>query len=187
MKKKQSTAMRIKKNVGGNVATTSAGKSLIKEFVGKDGVKIIDIVKKVVAIYENKKKAEEVENIIIRIAVKVILLWKNKDLTNQDLASTIPKVKAVWSDAIDFAEMSFAYDPAKIKEHSEILQKAFTELLSDFISDKNLQALRETMAFLVTTELLDVLFASEAQEDLKRELNNILRGGWILVFRDDKK
>jgi hypothetical protein len=49
--------MRIKKTVGGNMATTSAGKALIKEFVGKDGVKIIDIVKKVVVIYDNKKKS----------------------------------------------------------------------------------------------------------------------------------
>jgi hypothetical protein len=134
-----------------------------------------------------RKKAEEVENVVIRIAVKVILLWKNKDLTNQDLTSTVPKVKAVWSDAIDFAEMSFAYDPVKIKEHSETLQKAFTELLLEFISDKNLQALRETMSYLVTKELLDVLFVNEAQDDLKKELNSILRGGWILVFKDDKK
>jgi len=57
IKKKQSTAMRLKKNVGGNMATSSAGKSLIKEFVGKDGVKLIDIVKKAVAIYDSKKKS----------------------------------------------------------------------------------------------------------------------------------
>jgi len=133
-----------------------------------------------------RKKAEEIENVIIRIAVKVILLWKNKDLTSEDLVSTVPKVKAVWSDAIDFAEMSFAYDPAKIKEHGENLQKAFSELLAENSTDKNLQTLRETMSFLVTKELLDILFVNEAHEDLKKELNRILRGGWIAVFKDDK-
>jgi len=186
-KKKQSTAMRLKKNVGGNVATSSAGKSLIKEFVGKEGVKILDIVKKVVTLHENKKKAEEVENIIIRIAVKVILLWKNKDLTADDIASTIPGVKAVWSDVIDFAEMSFAYDPVKIKEHGDNLQKSFTALLSEYITDKNLQALRDAMAYLVHKELLDILFANDAQEDLKKELNKILRGAWIAVFKNDRQ
>jgi len=119
-KKKQSTAMRVKKNVGGNIATSSTGKSLIREFVGKDGVKIIEIVKKVVSIYDSKKRADDVENVIIRIAVKVILLWKNKDITNENIVSIIPKVKAVWSDAIDFAEMSFAYDPAKLKDHADL-------------------------------------------------------------------
>jgi len=186
-KKKQSTSMRFKKNVGGNVATSSAGKTLIKEFVGKDGVKVIDIVKKTVTLYESKKKAEEVENIIIRIAVKVILLWKNKDITNENLVSAIPKVKAVWSDAIDFAEMSFAYDPVKIKEHGDNLQKAFSDLLAEYITEKNLQALRDTMTYLVTKELLDVLFVNEAQEELKKELNRILRGGWIVVFKNDKQ
>jgi len=57
VKKKQSASMRFKKNIGGNMATTSAGKGLIKEFVGKDGVKIIDIVKKIVTIYDSKKKS----------------------------------------------------------------------------------------------------------------------------------
>jgi len=186
-KKKQSAAMRFKKNVGGNVATSTAGKSLIKEFVGKDGVKLLDIVKKIITLHEGKKKAEEVENVIIRIAVKVILLWQNKDLTATDIASTIPQVKAVWSDAIDFAEMSFAYDPAKIKDHSEKLQKAFTELLSELITEKNLQAMREVLGYLVTKEILDLLFANDAQDDLKKELNKILRGGWIAVFRNDKQ
>jgi len=186
-KKKQSTAMRLKKNVGGNVATSSAGKTLIKEFVGKDGVKIIDIVKKIVTIHDSKKKAEDVENAIIRIAVKVILLWKNKDITDENLVSTIPKVKAVWSDAIDFAEMSFAYDPVKIKEHGDNLQKAFSDLLAEYITEKNLQTMRDTMSFLVTKELLDVLFVNDAQDELKKELNRILRGGWIAVFKNDKK
>jgi len=56
-KKKQSTAMRIKKNVGGSVATSGAGKGLIKEFLGKDGVKLLDIVKKIVTLHEGKKKS----------------------------------------------------------------------------------------------------------------------------------
>jgi len=109
---------------------------LIKEFLGKDGVTLIDLVKKIVTLYEGKKKAEDAENTIIRIGVKVILLWKNKDITTQDLTGTIPEVKAVWSDVIDFCEMSFAYDPAKIKEHGEKLKISFTKLLAEFISEK---------------------------------------------------
>jgi len=179
--------MRIKKNVGGSVATSAAGKSLIKEFLGKDGVKLLDIVKKVITLYEGKKKAEDVENTIIRIAVKVILLWKNKKITTKDIASTVPGVKAVWSDVIDFCEMSFAYDPAKIKEHGEKLQVSFSKLLGEHITEKNLARMREVMTYLVAKDLLDRLFADDAQEALKKELNRILRGGWISVFKNDKQ
>jgi len=169
------------------VATSGAGKSLIKEFLGKDGVRLLDIVKKVVTLHEGKKRAEEVENTIIRVAVKVILLWKNKDITNQDIASIVPGVKSVWSDVIDFCEMSFAYDPAKIKEHGEGLQVAFSKLLTEFVTEKNLVAMREVMSYLVAKDLLDRLFSDAAQEDMKEELKRILRGGWIVVFQNDKK
>eukprot|EP01123_Difflugia_compressa_P007122 TRINITY_DN1964_c0_g1_i1.p1 TRINITY_DN1964_c0_g1~~TRINITY_DN1964_c0_g1_i1.p1 ORF type:complete len:302 (+),score=73.63 TRINITY_DN1964_c0_g1_i1:154-1059(+) len=186
-KKKQSTAMRVKKNVGGSVATSSAGKGMIKEFLGKDGVKLLDIVKKVVTLQDGKKKAEEIENTIIRIAVKVILLWKNKDIATQDIAGCVPGVKTIWSDAIDFCEMSFAYDPAKIKEHAEKLQIDFTKLLTEFITDKNLANLREVMSYLVTKDVLDRLFVDDTNDEMKKELNRILRGGWIVVFKDDKQ
>jgi len=83
--------------------------------------------------------------------------------------------------------MSFAYDPAKIKEHGEGLQVAFTKLLSGHITEKNIVAMREVMVYLVTKELLDRLFADDAHEADKKELNRILRGGWIVVFKNDKQ
>jgi len=186
-KKSQSTSMRLKKKAGSSVATSSAGKSLIKEFLGKDGIRMIDIVKKVITIHENKKKAIEVENNIIRVAVKVILLWKNKDLTTQDIAATVPKVKALWSDVIDCCEMSFAYDPAKIKETGVDLSVAFTELLKANVTEKTLLRMTSTIAYITDKEVLDVLFAATEQEDLKKELMRILRGGWIAAFKDDKR
>jgi len=179
--------MRFKKNVGGSVATSGAGKGIIKEFLGKDGVKLLDIVKMIVTLHEGKKKAEEVENTIIRIAVKVILLWKNKDITTQDIASTVPGVKAIWSDVIDFCEMSFAYDAAKIKVSGQALEVAFSKLLNNRITDKNLVSMTEVMEYLLKKELLDKLFADDSQEDVKKELNRILRGGWIAVFPNDKQ
>jgi len=88
---------------------------------------------------------------------------------------------------IDFCEMSFAYDPAKIKEHGEGLQVAFSKLLTEFVTEKNLVAMREVMSYLVAKDLLDRLFSDAAQEDLKEELKRILRGGWIVVFKNDKQ
>jgi hypothetical protein len=186
-KKTQSAAMRIKKAAGSSVATSSAGKGLIKEFLGKDGIKLIDLIKQVITIHEGKKKAAEVESNIIRVAVKVILLWQNKDITNNDIASTVPKVKAVWSDIIDFCEMSFAYDPPKIKSSGEELTTCFKNMLKDFVTDNTLERMASTISYITTKELLDVLFTNEAQDELKKELTRILRSGWIIAFKDDKR
>eukprot|EP01125_Pyxidicula_operculata_P001564 TRINITY_DN11417_c0_g1_i1.p1 TRINITY_DN11417_c0_g1~~TRINITY_DN11417_c0_g1_i1.p1 ORF type:complete len:303 (+),score=83.26 TRINITY_DN11417_c0_g1_i1:36-944(+) len=181
-KVKQSRAMRLKKNITGSVATSAAGKGLIKEFLGKDGVRLLEIIKEIITIYEGKKQATDIENNIIKIAVKVILLWKNKDITNKDIASTIPGVKSVWSDAIDFCEMSFAYDPAKIKSHGKELSHAFSKLLGDYITEKNIEKLKYTIDYVVEEKLLNILFQDDKQEPLKRELTDILRGGWIKAF-----
>jgi len=134
-----------------------------------------------------RKKATEVENNIIRVAVKVILLWKNKDLTNNDIAETVPKVKAVWSDVIDFCEMSFAYDPPKLKESGDELANCFTVLLKAFVTENTIDRMTQTISYVTTKELLDVLFANDEQAELKQELTRILRGGWIAAFKDDKK
>jgi len=186
-KKTQSAAMRMKKAAGSSVATSSAGKSLIKEFLGKDGIRLISLIKQVITIHEGKKKALEVEDNIIRVAVKVILLWQNKDITIKDISATVPKVKAVWSDIIDFCEMSFAYDPPKIKTSGEELIACFKVLLKDYVTDNTLEKMAATINYITTKELLDCLFANEAQAELKKELMAILRSGWIAAFKDDKR
>jgi len=58
VKIRQSRSMALKKNISGSVATTSGGKSLIKEFLGKDAVDVINIVKSLITTYENKKKSK---------------------------------------------------------------------------------------------------------------------------------
>jgi len=184
-KKTQSVAMRIKKKAGGTIATSSAGKGMIKEFLGKDGIKLLDLVKQVITNYEGKKKASEIENNIIRVAVKVILLWQNKDITTENITSTVPKVKAVWSDIIDFCEMSFAYDPPKLKTSGDELVLCFTTLLKDFVTENTLQTMKATINYCTTQALLDTVFASE-DETTKKELMRILRTAWIAAFKSDR-
>jgi hypothetical protein len=58
-------------------------KSIIRDFVGPDIEAVLDTIKKVVELVDGKKKATEIENSIIKISVKVILLWKNKEISVQ--------------------------------------------------------------------------------------------------------
>lgn len=187
-KKSQSVSMRLKKGAVSSVATSSAGKGLIKEFLGKDGIKLIELVKQIITQYEGKKKATEVENNIIRVAVKVILLWRNKDITNENIATTVPKVKAVWSDIIDFCEMSFSYDPPKVKTSGDELVLCFTNLLKDFVTENTIERLRDTINYVTQQSLLDSVFASNdsEKEEIKKELMRILRAAWIVAFGSSK-
>jgi len=186
-KKKQSAMMSIKKNVSGKAATSGAGKGLIKDELGKNGVRCIDIMKEIITIYEGKKKATEVEDNIIRFAVKVILLWKNKDISTQDLMKTLPFLRAVWSNLIDFCEMSFAYEPATLAKNANELVDCFVKLIQQHVTDKTIEMLRDTLKYLSQEKLLDLLFKDPQGEEYKKELETIVRGAWIKVFKDAKK
>jgi len=186
-KKKQSAMMSIKKNVSGSLATSGAGKSLIKEELGKNGVRVIDIMKAIITIYEGKKKATEVEDNIIRFAVKIILLWKNKDVTTQELMKTLPYLRAVWSNLIDFCEMSFAYEAAALQKNSNELIECFVKIVQQHVQDKTIEMVKETQAYVTQEKLMDLLFKDPQGEDYKKEMEHIVRGAWIKVFKDAKK
>jgi hypothetical protein len=186
-KKKQSAMMAIKKNVSGKAATSGAGKGLIKDELGKNGVRVIEILKAIITIYEGKKKATEVEDNIIRFAVKVILLWKNKDITTPELMKTTPYLRAVWSNLIDFCEMSFAYEPAALQKNSKELVDCFIKIVQQHVTDKTIDMIKETLQYMSQEKLLDLLFKDPQGEDYKKELEHIVRGAWIKVFKDAKK
>jgi hypothetical protein len=186
-KKKQSAMMSIKKNVSGKAATSGAGKGLIKDELGKNGVRVIDIMKEIITMYEGKKKATEIEDNIIRFAVKIILLWKNKDLSTQELMKTLPYLRAVWSNLIDFCEMSFAYEPAVLAKNSNELVDCFVKLIQQHVTDKTIEMVRETLTYLSNEKLMDILFKDPKGEEYKKELEGIVRGAWIKLFKDAKK
>lgn len=42
---------------------------------------------------------------------------------------TLPYLRAVWSNLIDFCEMSFAYDPATLSKNAQDLVECFVKLV----------------------------------------------------------
>jgi len=55
--KRETRILRAQKKVGGSLATTAAGKKIIKEFLGTEGYKGIKILKQIVVDVDGKKKS----------------------------------------------------------------------------------------------------------------------------------
>jgi len=85
--------MALKKNVAGKVATSGAGKGVLKDMIGAEGVTLINYIKDVIKLVDGKKKATEIENNIIKIGVKIILLFRNKDITFEELSKPRAQIK----------------------------------------------------------------------------------------------
>jgi len=56
--RKETRMLRAQKRVGGTIATSAAGKKIIKEALGTEGYKGISIIKKVVTAVDGKKKSK---------------------------------------------------------------------------------------------------------------------------------
>jgi len=174
-KRKQGKLMRVTKSVGGKVATSSAGKKIIKDMIGKDGVKVINIIKKVVTDLYDKNRAKEIENDIIRIGVKFILLFRNEDITANDISGLKPRIQKLWHLSQDYAHIiNFDYNAQPIQEAANLVFELLRHLLNQRISERNMEMLNELQGFLFSAKILDYLFTGEETRDQRRLLADIL-------------
>jgi len=85
--------------------------------IGKDGVKLLSIIKKIITELHNKETAKETENDVIRIGVKVILLHRNETITTEDLNKIKPRLQRLWHICQDYANIiNFDYNPKSIQD-----------------------------------------------------------------------
>jgi len=179
VKVKQSATMRVKKNVSSAVATSSAGKDIIRKFVGKKALRLIDIVKDIMLKSTgDKKKVTEIENNIIKISAKAILLWQNGDLTEEDVLEVIPIIRSLWLSFLNFCQMPFTYDAQTLKSLASDLIVGFSNILAPYVTERTLGLLKETMTFLTQEQVLDSIFMNEAEDALRKDIVTILNTEW---------
>jgi len=167
--------LRVTKNVGGKVATSSAGKKIIKDMIGKDGVKLINIIKKVIEDLFDKSKSKEIENDIIRIGVKVILLYRNESITENDFVQLRPRVQRLWHISQDYANIiNFDYNAEAIQECANNFFTVLIQILNGQISEKNIQKIRDIQQTVFATDVLDYLFREEVTQERRKLLAQIL-------------
>jgi len=136
-------------------------KKIIRDFIGKDGVKMINILKKAITIAESKEKAKEVEKDIIRYGVKAILLFRNKDLSPQDLKAVLPRVKKLWQVSQDYCQLiHFDYNSEQLITLGGIVYDQVRPMLQPHLSEKNTVALDALFSTLFSAPVLDALYLS---------------------------
>jgi len=175
--------MRLKKNLGGKIATSAAGKSLIKDMLGPTTITVINILKELIESKDGKKKANEIENIAIKIGVKIILLYNNKNIPDRDLRKGLPFIKKIWSDALDFCEMSFSYNPEGFETRVCNLEQYLKDLLAPYVSQKTLTKISYFCDYIKDRDLLDMIYLEDQNENLKNQLGKTLREQWDMIYR----
>jgi len=158
---KQGTLMRIKKSVGGKVATSTAGKKIIKDFIGKDGVKMLNIVKSAITKAESKEKANQVEKDIIRFGVKAILLVRNEDIHTSQIKTMVPRVRKLWQVSQDYCQLiHFDYNAEQLISLGNLVFELVRPMMQPHLSERNLESLDKQFQFIFSQEVLDTLYLS---------------------------
>jgi len=179
VKVKQSASMRVKKNVSSAVAGSSAGKDIIRKFVGKKALRSIDIIKDIVLkTTGDKKKVTEIENSVIKLSAKAILLWQNGDLTEEDVNEVIPAIRSLWLAVLNYCQMPFTYDVQTIKTLTNELMVGFNNIMAPYVTERTLGLLKETMTFLTQEQMLDSIFMNESEDALRKDIVTILNTEW---------
>jgi hypothetical protein len=84
VKKKASAAFRLKKAAAGKIAVSGVGKKAMKTAVNEETKLLIESLKTIVCKVHDQRKADEIEEHLIKIILKCFFLERNGSVTMQD-------------------------------------------------------------------------------------------------------
>eukprot|EP01124_Arcella_intermedia_P025348 TRINITY_DN4514_c0_g2_i1.p1 TRINITY_DN4514_c0_g2~~TRINITY_DN4514_c0_g2_i1.p1 ORF type:complete len:207 (+),score=52.06 TRINITY_DN4514_c0_g2_i1:64-684(+) len=150
--KKTKWTTRTKQNLG----STAVGKALFNKFVGKETKQLIRAILAVVEKDKDKKVAKRLKSDIFKIAVKLIVLYEDKELTAVDFGKARGNFRRVCS-AIRNGYRNGPLDEetaTRISEHLRTFAAGIKDLISKLASPSLLARFDETTELLATTEFL---------------------------------
>lgn len=182
-KKEQSNMMKAQKKVGSSVATSAAGKKIIRDTLGEDGYAGIRIIKKLTNGLDGKKKSKEIEEEIIRLGVKVLLLISNKELPLDELKKHKHTVLPLFDTLMHYYTFSYEYSAENIQTHTAKLVEESTKTLAPFFSEKNVEAYKELQKYLTSTRFLDYFYTTEDNgvKDMRKQWYDIIKRAKYIV------
>jgi len=122
-----------------------------------------------------KKKGKEVEELLIRLGVKIILLSKNKDLTLEDLARHRTALKGLCDLMSHHSQFSFEYSHVLLQNQMNLLVNDMTKTLSRCLSPKNIARVTELHTYLSSAPILDTLFIDPNMRSLKKDWHYLMK------------
>jgi len=172
---KKGKTLRVQKRVGGTIATSTAGKKIIKEALGSDGYKGIKIIKLVATAVHGKKKALEIEEMIIKIGVKIVLLVRNNILTVEDLKLCKSDLKSCCDLLSHSVTFTYEYSAESLAGKLIPLTEGIMVMLQYHLTEKNKNKLKELISYLLSEPLMDTLYKNPDMKEARKDLTYLMK------------
>jgi len=179
MRRKSSLILRAKKKVAGKAATSGVGKRLIKSVMHDDDVdKLFASGKALIARDTDQKRATQIEDTVIKLAVKGIMLVRNGSLPIDKARPLEPvmrqlgkDLKETWNDRIRFKK-----DDKKLREASDAnyaklaagvqqMDTLLRDLFDTYVTERTLSRIGDVTDYLGKADTFKRLYETESQQD----------------------
>jgi len=166
--------MRIQKKVYGKFSN----KTVAKQFIDDDFGVLLDTIHAILkADLDDNKKADKVIKNMIKVTVKIGLLYKNNQFNAEELALGVKfrsKLRKAALTVISFYEVDFTYDRAFLVEVVNDCGEMLHKLVDRHLSDKSHTRINMVISSFSNGELLDKVFQSDGP--YHRHLETISQG-----------
>ena len=175
--KKLGRGARMKKAAGGKLAASGAGKAMTRKLADEETQLLLKNLKIVIVKDSNKKKADELENDIMKIAVKSFFLVDNKVVKGDaflDVDAPIRKafelIEKVWDKKERLSEEAANNAFKAIEGHLKQAEKVLTNILLPHLQPKSIQRIKTIFGYLASARFLKAIIMDDDLEDEVHEL-----------------
>jgi len=139
-------------------------RKMIKEFVPADTFQIVSAIKKFVTQVDSAEQAEQLEIIVMQLAAKIGLLYKDKKITRDYLIPAIEPLHNVCDKLIDGYEIPFAFEPSEIVTAMNELLLVLDQMFKPLLPEKSMKDLANLIGYMANEDLLNEFFTKKWKE-----------------------
>ncbi|XP_046857275.1 tumor necrosis factor alpha-induced protein 8-like protein 3 [Xenia sp. Carnegie-2017] len=177
----KSFAIQAQKKVLGKLASKNVAKVFVDDTTSSLFDQLYAIAKRDTG---NKKEAEKLLKDLIKIAVKIGVLYRNNQFTDADMrtAETFrSQFKTTAMTIVSFHEVDFTYDRQFLIESLEEAKKSLHSLIESHLTQKSHGRVDHVFNYFSNGDLLDKLFQTDALKDARAGiadgLNKLMENG----------
>lgn len=159
----QSIALRIQKKVASKMSNKNMAKIFIDDVTGR----LLDNVYNLVKLYTNsRRQADSILNDIIKIIVKIGILFRNDQLSQDELRlcnSFRQTFHSFVKSALSFYEIEYSFDKDHLAALLRHCQSTMQQVVKSHLTDKSKQRIDHVFNFFADKKFLEDVFNSSVK------------------------
>ncbi|KAL4096805.1 hypothetical protein QTP88_021688 [Uroleucon formosanum] len=163
-------------------------KNVIKLFIHERNANILDNLYRLAKIYTgNKKESEKLTKNIIKIIVKLNILYRNDQFDSNELKlanNFKDKFRELTMIAVSFYEIEFSYDKNYLINYLFKCREILKELTKRHLTDKTLSRVDKIFDFFSNSVFLDSIFINPTVSELTETVQILINDLKELLDKD---